>query len=103
MRSSHEHSFFGAVPPGCQLGNREWTVVYHDPVVSEDRVSKLEREFRDFKAGAIKDAVYLGKPEVVNMASQVLLFAAREQPCMRCVLFQQHVQQIRSCSFGLCQ
>lgn len=81
MRFSHEHSFFGAVPPGCQLGNREWTVVYHDPVVSEDRISKLETEFRDFKAGAIKDAVYLGKPEVVNMASQVLLFAAREQPC----------------------
>ena len=46
--ASHEHSFFGAVPPDCQ-GNREWTVVYSilsiDPVVSEDRISKLESGF----------------------------------------------------------
>ena len=77
MVASHERSFFGAAPEGCQLGNREWTVVYRDPV---DRISKLERDFSEFKAGARKDAVYLGKPEVVNLASQVLLFAAREQP-----------------------
>lgn len=77
--ASHERSFFGPAPPGCQLGRREWTVVYDDPVVSEDRIGKLEREFKEFKAAASKDAVYLGKPEVINLASQVLLFAVGEQ------------------------
>ena len=78
---SPEQAFFGAAPPGCSLDTRDWTVVSHDPVVSEDRIVRLEEEFRDFKAGAGKDAVYLGKPEVVNLASQVLLFAVGEQPC----------------------
>ncbi len=78
--ASHEQSYFGPAPPGCQLGRREWTVVFDDPAVSEDRISKLERDFTKFKADASKDAVYLGKPAVINLASQVLLFAVGEQP-----------------------
>ncbi len=80
LLASPEQAFFGAAPPGCSLGTRDWTVVFHDPVVSEDRIARLEEEVRDFKASASKDAVYLGKPEVVNLASQVLLFAVGEQP-----------------------
>ncbi|KAL0039938.1 hypothetical protein WJX77_012199 [Trebouxia sp. C0004] len=52
LAASPELSLFGTAPQGCQLGNREWTVVYHDPEFSEDRISKLERELRDFKADA---------------------------------------------------
>lgn len=59
-------------------------MVFHDPLVSENRIARLEEEFRDFKAGAGNNAVYLGKPQVVNLASQVLLFAVGQQPRPPC-------------------
>ncbi len=42
-------------PPGCSLGTRDWTVIFHDPVISEDRIARLEEKFKDLKASASKE------------------------------------------------
>ncbi len=55
MTSSPEQVFFGAAPPGCSLGTRDWTVIFHDPVISEDRIARLEEKFKDLKASASKE------------------------------------------------
>lgn len=79
---SPEQGYLEAASRGRNLGTKAWTVVFHAPVDFEDRITQLEKEVKHLKADANTDAVYLGKPEVMDLASQVLLFAATEQPCI---------------------